>query len=334
MSNMTFLTEDQIFGNNALDIIKKYGTKAAITDFSILLGGTVSSTIYTSEGDTLNNRTGWWWTKIPYNDNARVVNKGGGRFCGNVSKRNGGARPALPYSLISKISSNKVRGTNGILEVLYGEYPQTIVDENYSRELERAYNNDNLRKTGKSYTLDAIKYDSYDYPFVPRSFTEYKYSGLKYIRFVGDYNCDGEVISDGRTIKKGNVYWVKVEPITWLVDEQADIALSKKLIFAGVQFKNTRDYEGDFDNTDIQKFMDNYFSKDIIVNNYNTNIDINSIDELNELKKYFMEEIERNQKMIAKIDILINTFQEKERKIKKQNRTLKKMKQLMPEDTN
>ena len=39
MSNFTFLTEEQCFGSDKLDILKKRGTKAAITDFSVLLGG-------------------------------------------------------------------------------------------------------------------------------------------------------------------------------------------------------------------------------------------------------------------------------------------------------
>ncbi|MBR1679121.1 MAG: hypothetical protein IJ704_00560, partial [Bacilli bacterium] len=151
-------------------------------------------------------------------------------------------------------------------EVEYGEYPQTIVDEGYSSELERAYNSGNIRTTGKTYTTDPVKYNKYDDSFRPRSHVEYEYNGRKYIRFEGDYNCRGEVLSDGRTIVSGKPYWVAVEPITWLVDERANIALSKKLIFSGVQFKNRRDYKGDFDRTDIKQFMDQYFSKEIVSN--------------------------------------------------------------------
>ena len=264
MNNFTFLTDEQLFGNNQLDIISRYGTKCAITDFSILLGGYVSSDDYTSEGNTRKDRTGWWWTKTPYNNDARVVNLYGNCCWITVDGRYGGARPALPYSSIQSISSNGVRGASGIKEIEYGEYPQTIVDENYSRELERAYNNGSLRTTGKNYTTDSVRYQDYDTNFRPRAHTEYEYNGSKYIRFVGDSNCDGEVLSDGRTIQSGNTYWVRVEPITWLVDERANIALSKKLIFSGVQFKNRRDYKGDFDRTDIKQFMDNYFSKEIV----------------------------------------------------------------------
>ena len=265
MNNFTFLTDEQIFGNNQLDIISRYGTKCAITDFSILLGGYVSSDYYTSEGNTRKDRTGWWWTKSSDGDNdARVGLKNGDIYWDIVNRRNGGARPALPYSSIQSISSNGVRGTSGIKEIIYGEYPQTIVDENYSRELERVYNNGSLKTTGKNYTTDSVSYQDTDTSFRARAHTEYEYNGSKYIRFVGDSNCDGEVLSDGRTIRSGNTYWVRVEPIIWLVDERANIALSKKIIFSGVQFKNRRDYKGDFDRTDIKQFMDNYFSKEIV----------------------------------------------------------------------
>ena len=264
MNNFTFLTEDQIFGNNQLDIIRKYGKNCAITDFSILLGGKVSSVFYTSEGNTVKDRTGWWWSKTKdFIDACAVLENGHGRW-ERIIRRDGGARPALSYSSIQSISSNKVRCVNGIKEIEYGEYPQTIVDEYYSRELERAYNNGRLRTTGKKYTTDSFGYLDYDETFSARPHTEYEYNGSKYIRFVGDSICDREVLSDGRTIQSGNTYWVRVEPITWLVDERADIALCKKIIFSGVQFKNHIDHNNYFDSTDIKQFMDKYFSKEIV----------------------------------------------------------------------
>ena len=265
MSNFTFLTEEQIFGNNRLDIIKKYGTKCAITDFSILLGGCVSKDYYTSEGYTKKDRTGWWWTKScdGYN-NVRAVDVSGINDWFYVDIRVGGARPAITYSSIQSKCSNAVITSKGIKEIEYGEYPQTIVAEDYSRELEKAYNNGNLSRTGKSYTTDSINYQAVNTSFNARTHTEYEYNGRKYIRFVGDSNCSNEELSDGRTIESGKPYWVAVEPITWLVDEKADIALSEKILFSGVQFKNDRYYNGNFSETDIKQFMDNYFSKEIV----------------------------------------------------------------------
>ncbi len=77
MSNYTFLTEEQYFGSDQLEVIKKRGTKAAITDFSILLGGFVSD--YHLDNDTsLEGRTGYYWTKSDDGDNdARAVDANG-----------------------------------------------------------------------------------------------------------------------------------------------------------------------------------------------------------------------------------------------------------------
>ena len=73
MSNFTFLTQEQCFGSDKLDILKKRGTKAAITDFSVLLGGWVSSE-HVENDSSLEGRTGYYWTKSDDGDNdARVV---------------------------------------------------------------------------------------------------------------------------------------------------------------------------------------------------------------------------------------------------------------------
>lgn len=79
MSNYTFLTEEQFFDSQQLDVIRKRGTKAAITDFSILLGGYVSD-YYIDGNSSLEGRTGYYWTKSDDGDNdARVVASNGSR---------------------------------------------------------------------------------------------------------------------------------------------------------------------------------------------------------------------------------------------------------------
>lgn len=78
MKDFTFLTDDQIFGNNKLEVFDKIGTQAAITDFSILLGGYVSNNNYYNGGTSLEDRTGWYWTSSDDKDNdARVVDDDG-----------------------------------------------------------------------------------------------------------------------------------------------------------------------------------------------------------------------------------------------------------------
>ena len=107
MSNFTFLTEEQYFGSDKLDILEKRGTKAAITDFSILLGAYVSDNYHIDNDNSLEGRTGYYWTKSDDGDNdARVVDACGRRDDDSVYGRAGGARPALPFSSISSIPTN------------------------------------------------------------------------------------------------------------------------------------------------------------------------------------------------------------------------------------
>lgn len=269
MNDFTFLTEEQCFDSSRkLEILEKRGTIAPITDFSILLGGYVSDYCHYNNSNSLEDRSGWWWTKTPYDDGASIVYN---NDCSDddVDLRSGGARPALPYSSIRNISSNGVRGKDGILEVEYGEYPQKAASKRLQDELERAYNYSQsaIKKTGKTYTTDSRRYDKYNEEFSAQIIEEYSFvDGKKYVRLKANSCYDGMEfkLSNGEKYKDGDYVWVEVRPIKWLIDEKSDIALSERLLFVGVQFKNERNYEGEFNKTDIKEFMDKYFSKDIM----------------------------------------------------------------------
>ena len=172
MSNFTFLTEEQYFGSDKLDILEKRGTKAAITDFSILLGTYVSDSNHIDNDSSLEGRTGYYWTKSDDGDNdARVVFDAGLSDYDDVFERTGGARPALPFSLIGSIPTNGEsgkRGRDGILEVEYGYYPQKAVSKDMQERLERAYRSGSISKTRNSYTTDSRKYDAYDEKFLAK----------------------------------------------------------------------------------------------------------------------------------------------------------------------
>ncbi len=72
----TFLTEDQIWGGSALDVIKKYGTQTALTDLAIALGGYMGSGSTTSEGD----KAGYVVSASASGTGVRVVHCDGGKF--------------------------------------------------------------------------------------------------------------------------------------------------------------------------------------------------------------------------------------------------------------
>ena len=62
---LTLLSDGQIWGNDnesQLEVMKKYGTKAAITDLSVLTGSYLSDYCI-DEDSSLKGRTSWFWTK-------------------------------------------------------------------------------------------------------------------------------------------------------------------------------------------------------------------------------------------------------------------------------
>ena len=119
--NLTLLSEGQIWGNsseNQLEVLRKYGIEAAISDLCVLTGSALcEDTDYNVSDSSLNNlkgRTSWFWTRSDDNDNdVCAVNENGDRYDKYRYERDGAVRPALQSSAIySQISPNKVRGYN------------------------------------------------------------------------------------------------------------------------------------------------------------------------------------------------------------------------------
>ena len=265
--DFTFLTGKQL-SDNKIDIIKKRGRKAAITDFSILLGGYVSDT-YIDNDTSLEGRAGFYWTKTSggFNNSVRLVyyRDLNSNF---VNLRYYGARPALPFSSISNIPTNGVsrgakKSKDGILEVEYGYYPQKTVSKSLQTRLEQAYKDGNIKETGNKYTTDSRRHDEYEETFSKRELEEFEFEGHRYVRAEANLSDEDCTLSNGENYNYGDIVWVEVSPVKWLVDENEKIMLSDKILFAGIQFNNAETYDGNFEETDIKRFMDNYFSKEI-----------------------------------------------------------------------
>ena len=260
--DFTFLKEDQIWGDDALDVMKKYGTAVAPTDLTAILGGVMNGAdgIKTSEGETT---CASWSASSSANGGVRCVNYKGGEGWSGTS-RGISARPALPPWEASKISPRKTRVLSGIRVAEYGEYPQTVADAHTSAKLERLYDSISLslRPTGKKYTFDSVGLKDYDTPFKATSFSEYEMDGKRYIRVRGRPFDDDSKLSTGERVKEGKPYWVEVQPIEWLMDPSGTM-VAKKCLFAGIQFDTNKRYNGDFSKTFMKHYLDTYFAKEM-----------------------------------------------------------------------
>ena len=165
---ITLLSEEEIWGDNQLEVLKKYGNIVAITDLVVLTGGYCedSCTYMAPDDNSLKGRTGWVYTRSDDGDGDDYVvgvYEDGSVYWYDSNDRTGAVRPALlSSSLFSQISPNRVRGYNGTEEVEYGEYPQYAPDSDMQRRLESEYQRGNLRTTGRDYTFDRTEYDDYD----------------------------------------------------------------------------------------------------------------------------------------------------------------------------
>ena len=269
---LTLLSDGQIWGNDKesqLEVIRKYGTKAAITDLCVLTGSYLcEDTDYNIDEDSsLKGRTSWFWTRSDDNDNdVRAVSLDGSRDLIYRCERTGVVRPALQSSVIfSQISPNRVRGYNGTEEVEYGEYPQYAADSRMQSILESEYNR-GMNKTGKNYTFDSVKSDDCDTGFKPVTYEEYEYQGKRYIRIRANPDFGGNKfkLSNGVEYRDGDCVWVEVSPVKWLIDDRTGILVSKLGLVSGIRFLDiNHNYKGDFSRTEMKEYLDRYMIRDL-----------------------------------------------------------------------
>ena len=270
--DLTLLSEGQIWGNDSesqLEVIRKYGTKAAVTDLCILTGSSVCENTgwNVAEDRSLTGRISSVWTRSSdgYN-NPCVVTIYGDNCCTDGARRDAAVRPVLCSSVIfSQISPNRMRGYNGTEEVEYGEYPQNAANSRMQNILESEYSR-GMNKTGGSYTFDSAKEDDYNKRFKPVAYEEYEYQGKKYIRIKANFGSDDDIfkLSNGVAYIDGDYVWVEVSPVKWLIDDRTGILISKKGLVSGIRFLDKRTYyKGDFDRTEMKEYLDRYMLRDL-----------------------------------------------------------------------
>ena len=261
---VTFLREEDIWGNNALEVMQAYGTKVGVSDVAIALGTCMGSGTKNSAG--VASGYAWSASSYPY-EYVRTVDYFGDKDYFYPDIRLAAGCPALPFSATSLIRPNNVRAmrlANGKTVQIceYGAYPQTVAPKSVSQELEAQYQKNALKTTGKTYTFDSAELDAYSTGFTPRNCAEYSFAGKKYVRIEGKPYDNDSILSDGTSVQKGQAYWFEVQPIEWLMDPKG-MWVSRQALFAGIQFDTKNEYNGNFANTTMYNYLQKHFAKEM-----------------------------------------------------------------------
>ena len=261
---VTFLREEDIWGDNALEVIKAYGTAVGISDVAIALGTMMGSGTQNSAGVA----SGVVWSASSFNYGfVRTVDFLSDLSSINPTSDQAAGCPALPFSATSLIRPNNVRAmrlANGKTVQIceYGAYPQTVAPKSVSQELEAQYQKHTLKTTGKTYTFDSAELDAYSTGFTPRNCAEYSFAGKKYVRIEGKPYDSDSILSDGTSVQKGQAYWFEVQPIEWLMDPKGTW-VARQALFAGIQFDTDSSYDGNFANTAMYNYLQTHFAKEM-----------------------------------------------------------------------
>ncbi len=234
--------------------LKKMGVRCEMTDFAVLLGG----------GADFRTRAGWYanYGYGEYGDVYVTDSDGRGTYR-EADERTGGVRPVIYFDDLTEVLKNAKSNSYGILETVYGEYPQFVVPWRFAP-------NSGFVATGKKYVTDSRLWNKTSEPFKAREYEEYIiyddmniYKGVKYIQFVyhDTMSC---LLSNGKFYKPGDSVMIKVDPVLWYVDEEENRLISKYLLASGIRFCDRGDYEGNFYDTEMYKFLSEDFVYDIV----------------------------------------------------------------------
>ncbi|MBD5388730.1 hypothetical protein HDR63_00555, partial [bacterium] len=89
----------------------------------------------------------------------------------------------------------------------------------------------------------------------------YQLGDHRFIRVTARPNMDWgtATLNNGHIVTRGAEYLIKIEPVTWLLDDKTRWAISHTALFSGIPFNMTLEYNGIFPRTFMARYMDQTF---------------------------------------------------------------------------
>ena len=319
---MTLLSREEIEkGPKQLDVIKKYGVKCGNSDFAILTCGccNLSILVYDNIKKPINDSMDYWLRSksedglpLEYNPNDEKIDEGACSWS-TVS-----IRPVLNLSpaMFEEITSKKKESLScGVDVVNLGYYASSIVNKSLQKKL-------NKRKPGTydeandSFIYNTAEFDSDEVNLLEDYTISYK--GNLYLDVTTNFAVEGERANDFKIVfgnlkvSQNDKVWVKVEPISWLIDYKTHKLVCTKIIAVAPKFDTSREYDGDFEKTYIYKFMNDcilpkmFQSTELKFNSKKVNVKT-LLDEIAKYKMYYLGE----EDIVLKVNGIISDYNEK-----------------------
>ena len=278
-----FLTTDFV-SIKSWDEVKGLSDKErrrSLTDFALM--------DYSSQGETLDllgKKSGEFWLRSMsgnYDVSSHTIMFDGNPVRYDTVTESIGICPSLTLRVPDGISEigeiREFKSESG--RVLYhaldiGGYPKTRASSDVQEVLEFFYNNGNLRGglkcTGILFTTNG-QGEAED-GFISKQNPEFEYNGERYVRCVVK-TTDSKTYDDGYKVNlKSSVQWVKVEPITFKIENYKKFAKGKtktlelesdQIIVSGVPFypNNTHENRQLWQNSLIRAFLNSAKSSEL-----------------------------------------------------------------------
>lgn len=230
------LSEQQVFGDQPIDVTGKIGSVCSASDFAAASGADISET----------GSCKWVLSSASGYGDVYAVDYSGQRAVAYAASSSS-IRPVICCPDLSQMSCKTVKDISGFMEAEFGEYPQYAVDKRLAGNLEQNFAKGILRKTGKVYQ---------------GQYKEYFHEEKKYVR-VPYVSGKAHVLADGKLHKSGDFVWMEVVPVKWLYDEKAELLISRTILASGIHFSADNYYDGNFEKTPVYSFLNEFFAKDL-----------------------------------------------------------------------
>ena len=195
MNNLTFLSRNDIEGENKFSIINEIGIAAKPTDFAILNGLCIDS------NGKNNLYASYWLTSNNKNHEVAFVDRKNRILYQDSNVKSIGGRLLLELDKKDFMNKQYTDGTT----IIYGNYPQNAASENLQIELSKRSQEGLLKGTECYYTTNSWKYSASDKAFSPTRNYEFTYQGNNYVKIQSNINLrykNGIVLSNGCKYKK------------------------------------------------------------------------------------------------------------------------------------